>query len=185
MKFSILYVFVLFIFVHCSSFVKEPGRPPKINGAPIEDRLRKIYVHNFQNHTSGSPNVHTMITQLIKSEVDRSGRFLQTREKPEAEYRFYGEISHYQRVGNLLDSANREVSYEITVVVKIELQDKDGNKIPLERDEIAQRVYYSDQVGYRETEDHANHRLLRSLAYRIVEEIENAWYVSLLNKQAN
>jgi hypothetical protein len=166
----------------CAYFLKEPGRPPKVNGAPINDSYRKIYIHNIQNDSYGSA-VHTTLTQLLKAEIDRRGRFIQTRDKSAAAFRFYGSIVHYQRIGNLMDTFGQQMSSEISVVVRFEIQEAStGEKIPLEREEILARAYYSEQMGYRESEEQAQARMLRNLSYRISEESENAWYYFVKNK---
>ncbi|MCB1176139.1 MAG: hypothetical protein KDK36_01050 [Leptospiraceae bacterium] len=165
----------------CSYFLREPGRPPKVGEEPVSDNLRKIYVHNFQNHSYG-PAIHIMLTQALKSEIDRRGRFIQTREKSEAAYRLYGAVSHYQKTGNLMDAGNQHISSEITAVVKLEIQENGGEKLLLERDEIMARAYYSDQIGYRESEEQAQSRLMNNLAIRISKESENAWYYHVKEK---
>ncbi|MCE9499697.1 MAG: hypothetical protein K8R21_04250, partial [Leptospira sp.] len=87
-----------------------------------------------------------------------------------------------QTVGNLIDNAGQHISREILVVTKIELQKTGGEKILLERDEIPGTVYYSEQVGFRESEEQAQARLLRIMAVRISEETERAWYFSIAGK---
>jgi hypothetical protein len=178
----ILYFFIIFLqFDSCSYFLREPGRPPKVGKEIISDSLRKVYIHNFQNHSYG-PALHTMLTQALKSEIDRRGRFIQTRDKSEASFRIYGGISHYQKTGNILDSGNQEMSSEITIVVKLEIQEAGGERIALERDEIMSRAYYSDQLGYRESEEQAQARLVNNLAIRLSQESENAWYYHIKEK---
>lgn len=174
MKFSV-YIFCFFIFWNCSYLWKEPGRPPKINGIPIKDELRKVYVHNFRND-SYSSRINTTLTRLVKEEVDRRGRFLQTREKNQANYRIYGEIVHFQEAGILLDPMNQDISSEIMVIVKIEIQQAGGYALILPRNELMGSAYYSTQIGFRETQDQAIGRILKTLAIRIVEECEDAWY---------
>ena len=166
---------------NCAIFFKEPGVPPKVNGVPISDNLRVLYIQNFQNNSYG-PGLHIMLTQALKSEVDRRGRFIQTREKSQSYFKLYGSINHYQKVGNLLDLGNQQLSSEITVVAKLELQELGGERITLERDEIMVRAYFSDQLGYRESEEQAQARLMNTLSIRISEEIENAWYYYIQQK---
>ena len=169
-------------FFSCAYFLKEPGRPPKVNGVLINDNLRRVYIHNFQNDSYGAA-VHTTLTQLVKAEIDRRGRFIQTREKSSAAFRFYGSVVHYQRIGNIMDAFGQQMSSEISLVVRLEIQEAStGDKIPLERDEILIRAYYSDQLGNRESEEQAQARMLRNLAYRISEESENAWYYFVKEK---
>jgi hypothetical protein len=174
-SFSAVHVLVVLFMFGCSVFQKEPGRPPKVAGKPIEDKLRLIYVQNFQNDSYG-PALHTMLTQSVKNEIDRRGRFIQTREKSEAAFRLYGRVVHYQRIGNLLDMGNQEMSSELSVILRLELQEVGGDRLQLERDEILVRAYFSDQLGYRESEEQAQARLMNNLAMRTSQEIENAWY---------
>lgn len=182
MKYSFLVLFMLIVSLNnCAIFFKEPGVPPKVNGIPISDNLRVLYVQNFQNNSYG-PGLHVMLTQAIKSEIDRRGRFLQTRDKSQSYFKLYGSINHYQKVGNLLDLGNQQLSSEITVVVKLELQELGGERITLERDEVMVRAYFSDQLGYRESEEQAQARLMNTLSIRISEEIENAWYYYVRQK---
>lgn len=176
-----LQVLLVIFFNHCAIFFKEPGVPPKVGGVPVSDSLRVLYVQNFQNNSYG-PGLHTMVTQSVRAEIDRRGRFLQTREKSQSYFKLYGSINHYQKVGNLLDLGNQDLSSEITVVVKLELQELGGERITLERDEILVRAYFSDQIGYRESEEQAQARLMNTLAIRISEEIENAWYYYIKKK---
>jgi hypothetical protein len=177
-SYSLILCFLSF-FYSCSTFFKEPGRPPKIDGIPIQDQFRKVYIQNVRNNSYGI-NIHTKLTQLLKEEVDRRGRFLQTRDRGEAAYKLYSEVVHFQDIGNLLDSANQSVSSELFIVVKIDLIDVTGRKLLLERNEVPIRGYYSNQIGYRETQDMAIERITRNLAIRIVEECENAWYYEML-----
>lgn len=146
-----------------------------MNGTRVDDSLRKIYVQNFQNNSYGPP-LHVLLSQGVKSEIDRRGRFIQTRDKSQANYRLYGSINHYQRIGNIMDMGNQELSSEITVICRIELQEVGGERVPLERDELMIRGYFSDQLGYRESEEQAQARITRNLSIRISEEIETAWY---------
>jgi len=44
------------------------------------------------------------------------------------------------------------------------------------------RAYFSDQIGYRESEEQAQLRLMNTLAIRISDEIENAWYYFIRQK---
>jgi hypothetical protein len=176
-----LRIFLILFFSHCAIFFKEPGNPPKVNGVPVSDNLRVLYVQNIQNNSYG-PGVHVMLTQALKSEIDRRGRFLQTREKSQSYFKLYGSINHYQRIGNLLDLGNQQLSSEIAVLVKLELQEQGGERVPLERDEIMVRAYFSDQIGYRESEEQAQLRLMNTLAIRISDEIENAWYYFIRQK---
>ena len=178
---KLLYILGLLNVLSCSFLFREPGRPPKVNGVQISDNLRYIYIQNFQNESYGQ-GLHTMVTQAVKQEVDRRGRFIQTREKSEARFKLYGRITHYQKIGNLLDMGNQEISSEITVLVKIELQETGGDRLQLERDEIMVRAYFSNQIGYKESEEQAQARLMTNLSYRISEEIENAWYFYIKNK---
>jgi hypothetical protein len=178
---AMCYLIIGFLFLGCSSLSKEPGRPPKVGEKIIEDRLRLLYIHNFQND-SYAPALHTMLTQVLKAEVDRRGRFIQTRDKSLAMYRLYGKVIHFQRIGNLLDMGNQEMSSEITAVIRLELQEVGGERLTLERDEILGRVYFSDQLGYRETEEQAQARLVNNLAIRICQEMENAWYYHVKEK---
>ncbi len=177
-----LFIFFYFSFFSCAYLLKEPGRPPKVNGVPVGEGYRKLYIQNFQNDSYGNA-VHTMLTEYVKAEVDRRGRFIQTRNKAEAGFRLYGSVVHYQRIGNILDTMGQQMSSEISLVVKIEIQEViSGERIPLEREEILARAYFSDQVGYRESEEQAQSRMLRNLAYRIAEEGENAWYYFVREK---
>jgi hypothetical protein len=169
---------VLF-FVQCSSFFKEPGRPPKINNVPIEDKYRKLYVQNIRNNSYGV-NIHNKLTRILRVEIDRRGRFIQTRIRESAAYKLYGEVVHFQEIGNLLDPANQPISSEIFIVVKIDIIDTEGKKLLLERNQIPIRGYYSNQIGYKESLEMATERLLRNLAIRIAEETENAWYYEML-----
>lgn len=119
--------------------------------------------------------VQTLLTELVRAEIDTRGRFLQTREKSIASYRLYGEVVHYQLVGNLLDQGGQSISREMTIIVRIELQKAGGQKIILERDEIPVRIIFSDQIGFRESESQAQARLLKIMAVRIAEETERGW----------
>lgn len=165
----------------CSYLTREPGRPPRIDGAVVRERLRKVYVANFTNN-SYAPSLHTMLSRYVKMEVDRRGRLLQTRERGQAQYILRGEIVHYQRIGSLMDNANRQVSSEVLIIVKVDLIGKDGYKVVLPRNEIPARGYYSTQMGYRETEEQAQSRILSNLAIRLVEEVEEGWYSEILRK---
>jgi hypothetical protein len=119
---------------------------------------------------------------MIQEEVDRRGRFITTREKHLAKYRLYSEIVHYQQVGDLMDLADQQLTSELFVVTRIELvESATGKKLLMERNEIPGRVYYSTQLGYRESEVEAQNRLLRIMALRIAEEAERSWYYSLTN----
>ncbi len=178
---KVLSLLFLLYFSHCAIFFKEPGNPPRVQGVPVSDNLRVLYVQNIQNNSYG-PGLHIMLTQALKSEIDRRGRFLQTREKSQSYFKLYGSINHYQKVGNLLDFGNQQLSSEISVIVKLELQEQGGERVPLERDEILVRAYFSDQIGYRESEEQAQLRLMNTLAIRISDEIENAWYYFIRQK---
>lgn len=172
---------LIFFIMNCAIIFKEPGNPPKIAGVQVNDNLRVMYVQNFQNNSYG-PGLHIMLTQALRSEIDRRGRFIQTRDKSLSNFKLYGSVNHYQKIGNLLDLGNQQLSSEISVIVKIELQELGGERVPLERDEILVRAYFSDQLGYRESEEQAQSRLMNNLAIRISEEIENAWYYYIKQK---
>ncbi|TGK55203.1 hypothetical protein EHQ27_01725 [Leptospira wolffii] len=180
MRFFARASFLLLLF-SCSYFHREPGNPPKIDGIPIPDEKRTVYVQNFRNNSYGI-GMHTMLSDMVKQEINYRGRFIQTREKSQAAYRIYGEISHYQQVGALLDQGGQQLSKEMFVVCRVELQKAGGEKIPLERSEIPARIIYSDQVGFIESETQAQARLLRILSVRIAEEMERAWYYSIAGK---
>ncbi|MCW7493740.1 LPS assembly lipoprotein LptE [Leptospira sp. 2 VSF19] len=170
---------LIFAFSGCAFLSKEPGRPPKIDGVPVPDSKRMIYIQNVRNNTY-SPGMHTRLTQMIMEEIDRRGRFITTREKTLAKYRLYAEIVHYQQVGDLMDLADRQITSELFVVTRVEIIEAEtGNKIPMERSEIPGRVHFSTQIGFRESELEAQNRLLRVMALRIAEESERAWYYSL------
>ncbi|EMJ95255.1 LPS assembly lipoprotein LptE [Leptospira alstonii] len=168
-------------FYHCTYFTREPRNPPKIDGVPIPDDQRRLYVQNFRNNSYGI-GVQTLLTELVRAEIDTRGRFIQTREKSIAAYRLYGEVVHYQLVGNLLDQGGQSISREMLIIVRLELQKAGGQKIPLEREEIPVRIIFSDQVGFRESESQAQARLLKIMAIRIAEEMERAWYFSIAGK---
>ncbi|EMJ97197.1 MULTISPECIES: LPS assembly lipoprotein LptE [unclassified Leptospira] len=174
-------ILLVFCLGSCTYLTREPGNPPKIDGIPIPDSKRTVYVQNFRNNSYGIA-MHTTLSDLVKQEINYRGRFIQTREKSQAAYRIYGEISHYQQVGALLDQGGQQLSKEMFVVCKVELQKAGGEKIPLERTEIPARIIYSDQVGFMETESQAQTRLLKILAVRIAEEMERAWYYSIAGK---
>ncbi|MCP5498952.1 MAG: hypothetical protein H7A25_03560 [Leptospiraceae bacterium] len=165
----------------CAFLQKEPGRPPKIENRPIPDEMRTLYVQNIRNNSYAGA-VHVMLGRYLKEEVDRRGRFIQTRSKERARFRLYGEVVHYQEIGNLMDSANRNISAELTVIVKVELQEAGGEKIILPRNEIPARAYYSNQIGYKESEEQAQSRMLKNLAIRIISEVEEGWYNEMLRK---
>lgn len=172
---------ILLLSLNCAFWGREPGRPPKIDGVPIPDSERMVYIQNVRNN-SYSPGMHTRLTQMIQEEVDRRGRFITTREKHLAKYRLYSEIVHYQQVGDLMDLADQQLTSELFVVTRIELvESATGKKLLMERNEIPGRVYYSTQLGYRESEVEAQNRLLRIMALRIAEEAERSWYYSLTN----
>lgn len=174
--------FPFLLLFSCAFLQREPGRPPKIDGVPIPDNKRTLYIQNVRNNTYAT-GVHTRLTQILIEEFDRRGRFITTRDKMKATYRIYSDIIHYQQVGNMLDLADQQLSSEIFMVCKMELVHSDkGDKIPLERNEIPGRAYYSNQLGYQETEIEAQNRLLRVMAIRIAEETERAWYFSLSQK---
>ncbi|MCU0825520.1 MAG: LPS assembly lipoprotein LptE [Leptospira sp.] len=172
-------ILLLLFALQCSFWGREPGRPPKIDGVPIPDSDRILYIQNVRNNTY-SPGMHTRLTQLVQEEVERRGRFITTREKNLAKYRLYAEIVHYQQVGDLMDLADQHLTTELFVVTRIELvESASGKKLQMERNEIPGRVYYSTQLGYRESELEAQNRLLRIMALRIAEEAERSWYHSL------
>jgi hypothetical protein len=172
--FSIVLLFI--ITVNCAYLTREPGRPPKVKDVLVPDSLRKIYIQNIQNESYGEP-VHLILTRQLKEEIDRRGRFIQTRDKAEARFRLYAAVTHYQKIGNILDSFGQQMSSEISLIVKYEIKEAGSEeKIRLERDEILIRAYYSEQLGYRESEEQAQTRMLKNLAYRVSEEAENAWY---------
>lgn len=180
-RYNLLF-FVSLSFFSCAYFIKEPGRPPRVGTVLVSDSYRKLYIHNFQNDSYGHA-VHTTLTQFVKAEVDRRGRFIHTRDKSSASFRLYGSVVHYQKVGNIVDAFGQHLSSEISLVVKLEIQEAvTGEKITLERDEILARAYFSDQLGDRESEEQAQARMLRNLAYRISEESENAWYYYVKEK---
>lgn len=166
---------------NCTYFTREPRNPPKIDGVPIPNDQRRLYVQNFRNNSYGM-GVQTLLTELVRAEIDTRGRFIQTREKSIAAYRLYGEIVHYQLVGNLLDQGGQSISREMLIIVRLELQKAGGQKITLEREEIPVRIIFSDQVGFRESESQAQARLLKIMAIRIAEEMERAWYFSIAGK---
>ncbi|TGL76087.1 LPS assembly lipoprotein LptE [Leptospira yasudae] len=176
-----IFFMLLLSLVHCTYFTREPRNPPKIDGVPIPDDQRRLYVQNFRNNSYGM-GIQTLLTELVRSEIDARGRFLQTREKSIAAYRLYGEVVHYQLVGNLLDQGGQSISREMLVIVRLELQKAGGQKITLEREEIPVRIIFSDQVGFRESENQAQARLLKIMAIRIAEEMERAWYFSIAGK---
>ncbi|WCL48647.1 LPS assembly lipoprotein LptE [Leptospira sp. GIMC2001] len=174
---------LVFVFViglsSCSYFHREPGNPPKFRGTPLPDSVRTVYIQNFRN-ASYAPQLHTMVTQYLKSEVDRRGRFIQVRDKFKAAYRIHGEVTHYQLVGNLMDLGDQHLSSEMFSITKIELHKADTNeRIELERTEIPGRAYFSRQLGYRESEIQAQDRMARVMAVKIAEELERAWYFSI------
>jgi hypothetical protein len=172
----------IFFASSCSLFQGEPGRPPKIDGVPISDIKRSLYIQNVRNNTY-APGIHTRLTQMIIEEIDRRGRFLTTRDKTKATYRLYAEIVHYQKVGDLVDLADQQLTSELFVVTRLELVESlSGNKLPMERNEVPGRVYFSPQLGYRESEVEAQNRLLRVMALRIAEEAERSWYFSISGK---
>ncbi|XDD45406.1 hypothetical protein AB3N60_11860 [Leptospira sp. WS39.C2] len=176
---QVVLIILSFVVSGCSFLFKEPGRPPKIDGVPVPDSKRLIYIQNVRNNTY-SPGMHTRLTQMIMEEVDRRGRFITTREKTLAKYRLYAEIVHYQKVGDLMDLADQHITSELFVVTRVEIVEAEtGAKIPMERSEIPGRVHFSTQIGYRESELEAQNRLLRVMALRIAEEAERAWYYSL------
>ncbi|GBF49733.1 hypothetical protein LPTSP4_12520 [Leptospira ryugenii] len=176
---KLLLSLILFSSVSCSLFQREPGRPPKIKGVPIPDNARILYVQNVRNNTYGA-GLHTRLTQMIQEEIDRRGRFLSTRDKTKATYRLYAEIVHYQKVGDLMDLADQHLSSELFMVTRLELVEANsGRKLALERNEVPGRAHFSTQLGYRESEEEAQNRLLRVTALRIAEESERAWYYSL------
>jgi hypothetical protein len=183
MLLRILYFVIILLFAaHCSLFNREPGRPPKIEGVPISDVKRTLYIQNVRNNTYAA-GIHTRLTQMVMEEIDRRGRFITTRDKTKAAYRLYAEIVHYQKVGDLVDLADQQLTSELFVVTRLELIQSDtGIKLPLERNEIPGRVYFSPQLGYRESEVEAQNRLLRVLALRIAEETERSWYYSISGK---
>ncbi|TGL58077.1 hypothetical protein EHQ58_11845 [Leptospira ognonensis] len=179
----VLYLVILLLFIaRCSLFNREPGRPPKIDGVPISDEKRILYIQNVRNNTYAA-GLHTRLTQMVIEEIDRRGRFITTRDKSKATYRLYGEIVHYQKVGDLMDLADQQLTSELFVVTRLELVQSDsGLKLPLERNEIPGRVYFSPQLGYRESEVEAQNRLLRVMALRIAEEAERSWYYAVAGK---
>ncbi|ABZ94757.1 hypothetical protein EHQ92_14055 [Leptospira biflexa] len=178
MKPGVVFLFSLVV-SGCAFFSKEPGRPPKIDGVPVPDSKRLLYIQNVRNNTY-SPGMHTRLTQMIMEEIDRRGRFITTREKTLAKYRLYAEIVHYQQVGDLMDLADQHITSELFVVTRVEIIEAEtGVKIPMERSEIPGRVHYSTQIGFRESELEAQNRLLRVMALRIAEEAERAWYYSI------
>jgi hypothetical protein len=183
MSFRIIFILLIsFSILHCSLLNREPGRPPKIEGVPIPDAKRSLYIQNVRNNTY-APGIHTRLTQMVIEEIDRRGRFITTRDKTKAAYRLYAEIVHYQKVGDLVDLADQQLTSELFVVTRLELvQSESGMKLPLERNEIPGRVYFSPQLGYRESEVEAQNRLLRVLALRIAEEAERSWYFSISGK---
>jgi len=172
------FLVILGIFAQCAALKKEPGRPPKINGEVVEDKDRYLFVQNFRNNSYG-PGIHTRLTEMVKTAIDRRGRFLQTRDKLDSTYRLHGEIVHYQLVGNLVDSTYNHISREMTIIVKLEIHANGGKSLDLVRNEIPVRIVYSEQIGLRESETQAQNRALRILAARIAEESEQAWYHSL------
>ncbi|MDF3821312.1 LPS assembly lipoprotein LptE [Leptospira sp. 96542] len=178
MKQIFIFCFLL-IQANCAFFGREPGRPPKIDGVPVPDAQRMLYIQNVRNN-SYAPGIHTRLTQMVIEEIDRRGRFVTTREKSLAKYRLYSEIVHYQQVGDLMDLADQHLTSELFVVTRIELVESEtGKKLQMERNEIPGRAYYSTQLGYRESEVEAQNRLLRIMALRIAEEAERSWYFSL------
>ncbi len=180
-QYIFLKLLIFFPFFSCFLFQQGVGRPPKVGEKQIEDRLRVLYIHNFQND-SYAPGFHTMITRALQLEIDRRGRLLQTRDKSLAQFRLYGRVLHYQKIGNLLDAGNQQMSSEISVIVRLDLQEVGGVSIPLERNEVLGRVYFSDQIGYRESEEQAQNRLANILSMRISKELENAWYFYVKEK---
>jgi hypothetical protein len=179
---SFLLITISLGFLSCSYFTREPGRPPKIDGVAIPDNQRTVYIQNIKN-ASYAPMLHTRITQYLQSEIDRRGRFIQTRDKFKAAYRIYGEVTHYQLVGDLMDTGDQHLTSEMFAVCKIELQRADsGEKLLLERSEIPGRVFFSSQLGYRETESQAQDRMARVMAVKMAEELERAWYFSIAKK---
>lgn len=176
---GVLVFFATITLLHCSYFTREPGRPPKIEGVPIPDSQRTIYIQNLRN-ASYAPALHTRITQYLMAEIDRRGRFIQTRDKFKAAYRVYGEVIHYQLVGDLMDTGDQHLTSEMFSVCRMELQRADtGEKINLERDEVPGRVFFSRQLGYRESEAQAQDRMARVMAVKMAEELERAWYFSI------
>jgi len=141
---------------------------PEINLKSIPEADRTLFIHNFTN-ASFDPDVNIELADEMRRETERRGNFIQTKERQQAKYWLFGEITVYRKEGRMFDNYRTPIRFELIVAARVRLQKNSasGESDLLLSDEIAASGDYSDKEGYIETEQSARSRVLRMLATRI------------------
>jgi len=120
--------------------------------------------------------------------LDRRKNFLLRKDRKIARLWIYGNITVYRKEGLMYDNLRNAIRSEIIAVCKIKMR-QNPQKITsppviqlLESREIIASIMYSERQGYRETEFTARQRLLRILARRINNSLEQAYSKHFTNR---
>lgn len=142
-----------------------------LSAYPHDARL--MFIHNISNNTF-QPDVNVELTDILRYEIGRRNNFILVKNKGEARLWLYGHITLYRKEGRMYDNQRNAIRHELIIVCRIRVLKNpgfSGGGTLLSR-EVNVSVEFSERQGYTESEFRARQRLLRILAARINEMME-------------
>lgn len=143
----------------------------RLAGLPREERT--IYLENFSNSTFEA-DVHVEWVEALRQRLDQRRGYLPVAEPAEARFVLSGEVVVFRRDGYMYDNENAPLRYDLMMVVRLRLTDRQSGNIVTSFEEDA-RTQYSVREGLAEDEFTARQRLYRSLTRKAYARLSEAF----------
>ena len=164
-RISIVAVIAGFVITSCIT------QDSRLANYPEKDRT--LYLQNFGN-TTFEADVQVELTEAIRTHIHLRQGYLLTDERNSARFILFGDIVLYRREGHLFDNEFSPIRYDLTLVVRVRLIDRESGNTVTAFEEDA-RAQYSTKEGLVETEQSARRRLYSSICRKIYNRLSEAY----------
>lgn len=163
MRFSCLLILVLF--AGCV------GVDQRLTHLP--ESQRTLFLGNFGNVTFES-DLQIELTEALRNYIHLRKGYILVNEVEKARFLLYGEVILYRREGFLFDNEMNPTRYDLNIVAKLRLIERETGAMVTVFDEDA-RTQFSVSEGMSEDEVMARHRLYGKLCRKIYDRISMAF----------
>lgn len=141
--------------------------------ANIPQERRTLFLGNFGNVTF-EPDLQIELTEALRNHIHLRRGYILVDDIEKARFILYGEVILYRREGFLFDNEMNPTRYDLNIVSKIRLIERETGQMVVTFDEDA-RTQYSTKEGMAEDEVVARQRLYGKLCRKIYDRISMAF----------
>mgnify|MGYP002352869259 CR=1 FL=1 len=143
----------------------------RLSGLPVEQRT--LFLQNFGNSTFEG-DLQMELTESLRTYIHMRRGYVLVEDRDAARFILFGDVILYRREGHLFDNELNPTRYDLNMVVRVRLIERQTGLTVTSFEEDA-RTQYSTQEGLVEDEVTARRRLYSSICRKIYNRISQEY----------